>query len=114
MGHVLRSADDDITITEGSGNVFADLGLPDSDAMLVKAGLALQIKRAIKARGLTTSAAAEILGTDQPKVSNIMNGKLRGFSWERLATFLTKLSRDVEIRVTPRVRGTGRLRVKAA
>lgn len=101
-------------MTEGSGNVFADLGHPDAEIKLAKAELARQIGKAIEGRKLTATAAAKILGADQPKVSKILNGRLSEFSLERLATFLTRLSRDVEIRVTPRARGAGRLRVKAA
>jgi len=107
-------ATNDRKITAGSGNVFTDLGEPDAEIKLAKAELARQIGKAIGARKLTATAAAEVLGTDQPKVSKILNGRLGEFSLERLATFLTRLNRDVEIRVTPRARGNGRLRVKAA
>lgn len=101
-------------VTRGSGNVFVDLGHADAEIKLAKAELARQIGKAIDSRELTATAAARILGADQPKVSKILNGRLNEFSLERLAMFLTKLSLDVEIRVTPRVRGVGRLRVKAA
>lgn len=103
-------------IIRGSGNVFDDLALPDAEAMLVKAGLALQIKKAVQARGLSASAAAAILKTQQPKVSDILNGKLKGFSWERLSLYLTRLDMDIEIRVKSRAkRARGRrMRVLAA
>jgi len=97
--------DKDTKVIKGSGNVFADLGHPDAEIKLAKAELARQIGKAIAGRKLTATAAAEILGTDQPKVSKILNGRLGDFSLERLATFLTKLNRDVEIRVTTRARG---------
>jgi predicted XRE-type DNA-binding protein len=98
----------------GSGNVYADLGHADAELKLAKSELARQIGKAIAERHLTATAAATVLGTDQPKVSKIINGQLKDFSLERLATFLTRLNRDVEIRVTARSRGAGRLRVKAA
>lgn len=97
----------------GSGNVFADLGHPDAELKLAKADLAIEISKAIAARNLTATAAARELGTDQPKVSKILNGQLKEFSLDRLATFLTKLSRDVVIHVNARAHGNGRMRVVA-
>ncbi|MBA3319310.1 MAG: XRE family transcriptional regulator [Gemmatimonadales bacterium] len=101
---------------ESSGNVFADLGLPDAEERLVKATLALEIGRIIKARKLTQQAAAKLMGIDQPKVSHVLTGRLAGYSTERLMGFLTALGRDVEIvvRTPPRRRRQGRLRVVAA
>lgn len=100
-------------ITESSGNVFADIGLADAELLLAKAKLARQIGKAIKDRGLTATTAAKILQTDQPKVSKILGGHLKGFSTERLATFLTRLNHDVEITVRRRSAGRGRIRVRA-
>lgn len=97
----------------GSGNVFADLGHPDAELKLAKADLAIEIGKAIAGRNLTATAAATVLGTDQPKVSKILNGQLKEFSLERLATFLTRLNRDVEIHVAMRAHGNGRMRVFA-
>ena len=88
-----------------SGNVFADLGLPDSDELLAKAALARQISSIASHRHLTQSQAAAILGTTQPKVSDLFAGKLAGFSMERLMRFLNALDRDVHIVVTPKPRG---------
>ena len=101
--------------TVGSGNVFADLGLPDADELLVKAGLVLQISRIVEQRGLTQAQAARALGIDQPKVSALLHGHLRGFSVERLTRFLNALGQDVDIVVhptTPRAR-RGQTRVVA-
>jgi predicted XRE-type DNA-binding protein len=78
-------------VQESSGNVFADLGLPNPEERLYKAELAHQICQAIAARGLTQTKAAEILGLDQPKVSSLKQGKLKGFSADRLLRFLNKL-----------------------
>lgn len=105
------SARDDNTMTEGSGNVFADLGFPDAEELLAKARLASAISDIIKGRHLTQQAAAEALGTTQPKVSNLINGKLEGFSLERLARFLNCLDRDVEIVVKRRPRSRTRSRI---
>lgn len=104
-----------IAVEESSGNVFADIGLPNPEERLAKAGLAVRIAAAIRARRLTQSRAARILKIDQPKVSRLLSGRLAGFSTERLIHFLTLLGRDVEIvvKAAPRSRRQGRLRVVA-
>ncbi len=104
---------DDVRVTSSSGNVFADLGLPDSDQLLVKADLAIEVARVLEERDLTQAEAAEIMGVDQPKVSALVRGRLEGFSLERLYRFLNALGRDVEIivRPTPQSRKTPRLTV---
>jgi len=88
-------------VIRSSGNVFADLGLPDADQLLAKADLALEISRVIEERNLTQAEAAEIIGVDQPKVSALVRGRLDGFSMERLYRYLNALGRDVEIIVRP-------------
>ena len=85
-------------LTEASsGNVFADLGLPDSAELLSKAKLASAIQDAIETRGLTQVEAAKIMRIDQPKVSKIIRGHLSEFSTERLLSFLIHLGLDVDI-----------------
>lgn len=91
-----------IKLTKSSGNVFADLALPDADKYLAKADLAYQINHIIENRHLKQTDAAEILGIDQPKISALSCGRLDGFSIERLIDFLNRLDRDVEIRVKKR------------
>ena len=76
--------------TPSSGNVFADLNLPHADDLLAKAELAAKIIAEIQRRRLTQSQAAAILGIDQPKVSALKQGKLSGFSIERLMRFLLR------------------------
>ena len=93
---------EEIRVQVGSGNVFADLGLPNPEEMLVKAELASKIGDIIAARSLTQIDAAEILGIDQPKVSALIRGRLTGFSTERLFRFLNALGSDVEISVRPK------------
>lgn len=92
-----------IPIIEGAGNVFADLGLPNAEERKTKAELAYQISTIIAERGLTQAQAGEVLGIEQPHVSNLVRGRLSGFSVERLMGFLTTLGRDVEIVVKPHV-----------
>ena len=95
----------------GSGNVFADLGLPDASEHLLKAGLVARIERTIRQRELTQAAAAALMSIDQPKVSAMLAGQFRGYSVERLMRFLVALGHDVEIVVKPRKRGVAELRV---
>jgi predicted XRE-type DNA-binding protein len=92
----------EIKVTSSSGNVFADLGLANSDELLIKAELVRQISNLIDATKLTQAEAAKILGIDQPKVSALLNGRLSGFSTDRLFRFLNALGSDVEIRVIPK------------
>jgi predicted XRE-type DNA-binding protein len=96
-----------------SGNVFADLELSASDELLAKAALAAQIASIATHRHLTQQQTARLLGTTQPKVSELFAGKLAGFSMERLIRFLNALDRDVCIVVSPkpRRRERGSLRV---
>jgi predicted XRE-type DNA-binding protein len=107
---------EEIEVYHGSDNVFADLELPDAEEMQAKAELARQILSIITKRHLTQTMAAEILGIDQPKVSALMRGRLRGFSMERLFHFLNALGRDVQIvvKAKPRSRQQAHLRVAAA
>src|SRR5450759_5478842 len=90
--------------TKSSGNVFADLGLPQPDELLVKATLVAQIASVVNHRHLTQTDAAQLLGTTQPKVSELLAGKIDGFSIERLIRYLNALDRDVQIVVTPKPR----------
>ena len=66
---------DQITVQEGSGNVFSDLDLPNSEQDQIKAELTLQIYRIIKKRNLTQAEAGEILGIKQPHVSALMRNR---------------------------------------
>jgi predicted XRE-type DNA-binding protein len=95
---------EEIKVQSSSGNVFADLGLANSDELLIKAELVRQISNLIDAKRLTQTEAAKILGIDQPKVSTLLNGKLSGFSTDRLFKFLNALGSDVEIRVIPKLK----------
>lgn len=103
-------------VEKSSGNVFADLGLPDPEERLAKADLAIAIAREIKMRSLTQAEAAALLGVAQPDIANPMCGPLSGYSIERLSTLLKGLGRDAEIRVRrARARSKrGHLRVAAA
>ena len=100
--------------TPSSGNVFADLNLPEADDLLAKAELAAKIIAEIQRRRLTQSQAAAILGIDQPKVSALKQGKLSGFSIERLMRLLLVLGRDIEITVKGRAKSKAMARLRVA
>ena len=102
-----------IPVTEGSGNVFTDLGVAEPEEELTKAQLASHIRHTIKRRRLTQLQAGHLMGLDQPKVSALMNGRLAGFSSDRLMRFLAALGQDVEIVVKAgsRRRARGQIRV---
>jgi predicted XRE-type DNA-binding protein len=95
----------------GSGNVFAELGLPNPEQELLKAQLTLQIYKIVKERGLTQAQAGEILGVKQPHVSALMRNRAGNFSVGRLMEFLTALGRDVEITVKPTRKAHGEMSV---
>ena len=99
------------SITESSGNVFTDLGLPNSEQELMKAELTLQIYRIIKQRGMTQAEAARALGIRQPYVSLLMRNRAGSFSAGRLMEFLTALGQDVEIAVKPSRKEHGEMSV---
>jgi len=98
-------------VTEGSGNVFADLGLPNADQELLKAQLTLQVYRIIRQRGLTQTEAAKALGIKQPHVSLLMRNRAGNFSVGRLIDFLTALGQDVRITVRPTRKERGEMSV---
>jgi predicted XRE-type DNA-binding protein len=92
----------------GSGNIFADLGLPDAEEMLLKSQIVVQLHWLIKAHKLTQTEAAKRIGIGQPDLSNVLRGRFRGYSAERLMRMLTAFDRDVEITVRPRRNKKGR------
>lgn len=98
-------------VRKGSGNVFADLGLPNPKQELVKAQLTLQIYKIVKARGLTQAQAGDVLGIKQPHVSALMRNRAGNFSVGRLMEFLTALGQDVEITVKPTRKTRGEMDV---
>lgn len=88
-----------ITVTESSGNVFADLGLPEPDWALANAQLASCIQRTIVRRRLSQATVATRLGLDQRRMSALMSGRIDTFSTGRLMKLLTRLGWDVDITV---------------
>ena len=108
---------DENSVTEGCGNVFEDLGLPDAEMLLVKADLHIQIAAVVRRRKLTQVAAAKLLGIDRPALDRVLRKGPGEFSVDELIRFLMALGQDVEIVVTApsgRRRVKGRLTVRAA
>ncbi len=99
---------------KSSGNIFADLKLPQPEEALAKAELTQKIGSIIEQRRLTQAQAAAILGVDQPKISALKRGRLSGFSLERMVRFLILLGRDVEIVVKARPRSRSQARLLVA
>jgi predicted XRE-type DNA-binding protein len=90
-----------IEIEKGSGNIFADLGLPDADTHFLKAQIVSEIYRLCNERKFTQAQAGKLMGITQPEVSRMFKGNFREYSIDRLMGFLTSFDRDVEIVVKP-------------
>lgn len=102
-----------IPATPSSGNVFADIGVPEPEEELAKAQLASRIREIVRRSRLTQVAAAAVMGIGEPRVSALLKGRLANFSSERLMRLLTRLGQDVQIVVksNPRRRRRGRISV---
>ncbi len=98
-----------VEIRRGSGNVYADLGLPDADKLKIKTGLVIEIRKAMRSQGLTQQEAAKRMGITQPKVSDMMRGELSNLSERKLMDCLTRLGYDIEISVRPAASEVGHL-----
>lgn len=90
-----------IKSTKSSGNVFADLGVPDADEHFVKSEIVLGIVERIKARGLTQAQVSKIIGLAQPDVSKLLRGQFAGHSFERLFGYLRALGNNIQIQIKP-------------
>ena len=90
-------------VARSSGNVFRDLGFGPEEAqhLLVRSELMLKIERLLKARGLTQAAAARIMDVSQPRVSDLLRGKIGLFSTDSLIDMLAKLGVTVRIAFAP-------------
>lgn len=84
-------------VRQGGKNIFEDLKLPDAEELNAKAQIAYRICSILEERKLTQKEAADVLGTDQPRVSALLHGRLEGFSSDRLFRFLNALDQEVEI-----------------
>ena len=105
---------DGVEVQRGSGNVFADLGVPDADKLKIKTGLVIEIRKAMRRLGLTQQEAARRMGITQPKVSDMMRGDFSNLSERKLMDCLTRLGYDIEITVRPAKAGIGHLMLATA
>ncbi|SHL29687.1 transcriptional regulator, XRE family [Bradyrhizobium lablabi] len=103
-------------VYEGSGNVFADLGLPNSEERLLKASIVSELHRLIKQRGLTQVKAAKLIGIYQPDLSLLLRGDFDDYSVGRLMKMLTAFEQDIEIVMKPNRKAgkPGRITFKSA
>src|SRR5574340_1489460 len=98
-----------IEVETGSGNVFADLGLPDAEKLKIKSGMVIEITRAVRALGLTQEEAGRRMGIPQPKVSALLRGDFTNLSERKLMDCLNRLGYDIEIKVRPAAEPVGHL-----
>lgn len=100
-----------LKITPSTGNVFRDLGFRREEAehLLVRADLMIETQKIIASRRLTQNAAAKVLRVSQPRVSDLLRGRIDLFSTDALIDMLTRLGARVRITVKP-----GRRNLKVA
>ncbi len=93
-----------LKMTKSSGNVFRDLGFPHEEAehLLVRADLMIQVQKLITSRQLKQKAAAKILGVTQPRVSDLLRGRIDLFSTDALIDLLARLGAEVRLKVRVR------------
>jgi predicted XRE-type DNA-binding protein len=100
---------DGVEIEKSSGNVFADLGLPDANRLKIKSGLVIEITKAVRNLGLSQEEAGRRMGLPQPKVSGLFRGDFSNVSERKLMDCLNRLGFDVEIKVKPASEPVGHL-----
>ncbi len=105
---------DGVEVHRGSGNVYADLGLPDAEKLQIKTGLVVEIRKAMRRLNLTQQEAAKRMGITQPKVSDMMRGDFSNLSERKLMDCLSRLGYDIEIKVRPVSKRPGRLTLTVA
>ncbi|MGI9026666.1 MAG: helix-turn-helix domain-containing protein [Burkholderiaceae bacterium] len=105
---------DGVGVERSSGNVFADLGLPDADKLKIKSGLVIEITRAVYKLGLTQTEAASRMGISQSKVSSMLRGDFSNLSERKLMDCLNRLGYDIEIMVKPAAEPRGHLMLAVA
>jgi predicted XRE-type DNA-binding protein len=88
-------------ITPSGGNIFADLGFTGEEAenLKVRSTLMMEIHKVIEARGLRQREAARLFGVSQPRISELVHGKIDQFSIDALVNMLAHAGFRVEVRV---------------
>lgn len=93
-------------LTRSSGNVFRDLGFTPEEAehLRIRGDLMIKIEKVLKTRGLKQAEAAKIMGVTQPRVSDLLRGRLELFSSDSLIDMLARLGVRVRLVTTSRPR----------
>lgn len=88
-------------MTRGVGNVFRDLGFRagEADSLRIRADLMIQIRRLIESKELTQARAAEVFGVTQPRISDLVRGKIDLFSIDTLVDMLARVGMRVGLTV---------------
>lgn len=99
-----KRANDPVRMRRGSGNVFRDLGFPESEAhiLALRSELMIRIEKVVKRSGLTQAAAARRLAIEQPKLNALLRGKLSHFDLNTLVTIATRAGLRVEFEIVRR------------
>jgi len=100
---------DGIEVEISSGNVFADVGLPDADKLKIKSGLVIEITKAVRNLGLSQEEAGRRMGLPQPKLSGLFRGDFSNVSERKLMDCLNRLGYDIEIKVRPASKPVGHM-----
>lgn len=103
-----------VEVELSSGNVFADLGLPDADKLKIKSGLVIEITKAVRKLGLSQEEAGRRMGLPQPKVSGLFRGAFTNISERKLMDCLNRLGYDIEIKIKPAAEPVGHLLLAVA
>lgn len=94
-----------IEFEEGSGNVFADLGLEDAEELQTRSEIGHHVFILLKEKNLKQRESAALLGIKQAEVSHLMNGHFSRFSTDKLLEFLKRLNQKVTIQISPHKEG---------
>lgn len=95
---------DKAKITQGTDNVFEDLGFDAEEAinLRIRADLMLDLRQYIHAQDWTQEQAAAFFGETQPRISNLIHGNIDRFSVDKLINMLTRAGMDVRVEVSPK------------
>lgn len=105
---------DGVEVEMSSGNVFADVGLPDADKLKIKSGLVIEISKAVRNLGLSQEEAGRRMGLPQPKLSGLLRGDFSNVSERKLMDCLNRLGYDIEIMIKPATKPVGNVMLAVA
>jgi len=93
-----------VRIRQSSGNVFRDLGFgrDEADSLLLRGKLMIELERIVRSKRLTQRAAAKVMGVSQPRVNDLLRGRIERFSLDALVDLLSRMGREVRLTVAAR------------